>query len=451
MFSRETSKKRPVELQEHLRGQVLEESHSLSRMFVPIVLLHVARLPWHRPSPVAPPLPPPGPNYIVLPFTFETLLAVLVCWVLPVVIWTFTQAHNPADASADGKRTATTGTGQAVVMDIERRKAAVSADPIEKKGADRKLQLLMWVYFLVPYVWAWNTQENPTVREQVSTWMAQSWAQLADGQVTLHFQLAFLALLSERLCYTWVHTFSQSFVRFHKTKFGQMLGKEPLDAVLNLFYVNKTFQLGTFLTCARSAAAAAPACERAIASSVPRASAVASRGGCQSELAFRTPLASNLVSLSARPPPLSLSLPWQLLLVRGQLEQSLLGWLLRAPGRMLTIPMGEPGARDAPRPGPQHRHLPRHRQGGRLLRLPAGRARALGDRLPLLRLPTPSVLWRVRVRHGRQHLLCDCAARKGGLVQPDDAAGAALHLHGARRGLHVSGAGHRRRHYIRAL
>ena len=276
-------------------------------MFVPIVLLHVARLPWHRPSPVAPPLPPPGPNYIVLPFTFETLLAVLVCWVLPVVIWTFTQAHNPADASADGKRTATTGTGQAVVMDIERRKAAVSADPIEKKGADRKLQLLMWVYFLVPYVWAWNTQENPTVREQVSTWMAQSWAQLADGQVTLHFQLAFLALLSERLCYTWVHTFSQSFVRFHKTKFGQMLGKEPLDAVLNLFYVNKTFQLGTFLTCARSAAAAAPACERAIASSVARASAVASRGACQSELAFRAPLASSLVSLSARP-PLSLSL-----------------------------------------------------------------------------------------------------------------------------------------------
>jgi hypothetical protein len=137
--------------------------------------------------------------------------------------------------------------------------------------------------------------------------MAQSWAQLADGQVTLHFQLAFLALLSERLCYTWVHTFSQSFVRFHKTKFGQMLGKEPLDAVLNLFYVNKTFQLGTFLTCARSAAAAAPACERAIASSVPRASAVASRGGCQSELAFRTPLASSLVSLSARP-SLSLSL-----------------------------------------------------------------------------------------------------------------------------------------------
>jgi len=209
------------------------------------MLQAVASFPWSK---AAPPPPPPGPNYIkiVLPITFETLMSILVCWVLPIVIYTFTTAHESDQSS--GKRAAVTGKGDKVHMDIERRKEAEAADPVTKKGADRQLQALMWVYFLVPYMWAWQTQENPTVQEQVSTWLNQSWSQLTDHEVTLHFQAAFFALLIERLCYTWVHTFSPSFVRFCNTAIGRNMGKKPLDVVLTIFYINKCIQLGTFLT-----------------------------------------------------------------------------------------------------------------------------------------------------------------------------------------------------------
>jgi len=210
-------------------------------MLVAALVSAASRLPWQKPPP---PAAPPGPNYIVLPITFETLLAILVCWITPIAVYTFMTAHT---ISEEGKRAAVTGKGDTVHMDIERRKQAEAADPVQKKENDRKLQLLMWVYFLVPYYWAWQTQENPTAREQVRTWAEQSWSQLTDHQVTFHFQLAVFALLTERLCYTWVHTFSPSFVRFSKTPIGRMMGGKPLDVVLSLFYVNKCVQTGTFI------------------------------------------------------------------------------------------------------------------------------------------------------------------------------------------------------------
>ena len=57
-----------------------------------------------------------------------------------------------------------------------------------------------------------------------------------------------LALLFiERICYTWVHTFSTSFVEFTKTAVGKRMGKKPLDVVLTIFYINKVIQLSTFV------------------------------------------------------------------------------------------------------------------------------------------------------------------------------------------------------------
>ena len=58
--------------------------------------------------------------------------------------------------------------------------------------------------------------------------------------------LPFAALSIERLCYTWVHSFSTSFVSFANTPLGRMMGKKPLDVVLSIFYINKVIQLGTF-------------------------------------------------------------------------------------------------------------------------------------------------------------------------------------------------------------
>jgi len=63
------------------------------------MLQAVASFPWSK---AAPPPPPPGPNYIkiVLPITFETLMSILVCWVLPIVIYTFTTAHESDSRAA---------------------------------------------------------------------------------------------------------------------------------------------------------------------------------------------------------------------------------------------------------------------------------------------------------------------------------------------------------------
>ena len=54
------------------------------------------------------------------------------------------------------------------------------------------------------------------------------------------------ALAIERLCYTWVHSFSTSFVSFANTPLGRMMGSKPLDVVLTIFYINKVIQLSTF-------------------------------------------------------------------------------------------------------------------------------------------------------------------------------------------------------------
>ena len=109
-------------------------------MLVAALVSAASRLPWQKPPP---PAAPPGPNYIVLPITFETLLAILVCWITPIAVYTFMTAHT---ISEEGKRAAVTGKGDTVHMDIERRKQAEAADPVQKKENDRKLQLLMWVY-----------------------------------------------------------------------------------------------------------------------------------------------------------------------------------------------------------------------------------------------------------------------------------------------------------------
>ena len=136
--------------------------------------------------------------------------------------------------------------GEEVPIDSERRREAAASNP--NKEADRKLQASLCTFFCVPYLWACATQENPTVSAQIAGWVEHSWSQLTDNKATLHFQLAFCALLSERLCYTWIHTFPSSFLRFCDTAVGKRLGREPLNVVLHLFYVNKLIQFSTFLT-----------------------------------------------------------------------------------------------------------------------------------------------------------------------------------------------------------
>ena len=193
-----------------------------------------ARWPWEQEP--EPPPPPPLVG-IDLPINFPTLMAALICWVLPLVAMLL--LGNKEQQAEDGQRKAVTGAGTVVNLDIERRKEAESMDAVEKKSSDRKLQLLMLMYAFLPIGWAWQTQENPTVGEQVGEWASLSWTQLTDGRATVHFQLAFTALCVERACYTWVHTFSSTFVKFCETSVGRAMGKKPLDVVLTIFYINK--------------------------------------------------------------------------------------------------------------------------------------------------------------------------------------------------------------------
>jgi hypothetical protein len=44
-----------------------------------------------------------------------------------------------------------------------------------------------------------------------------------------------------------VHTFTGSYIKFANSSVGKMLGSKPLDVVLNLFFINKTVQMGTFI------------------------------------------------------------------------------------------------------------------------------------------------------------------------------------------------------------
>jgi methylene-fatty-acyl-phospholipid synthase len=105
-----------------------------------------------------------------------------------------------------------------VPLDVERRKSAKAED--NNNGVDRPLQLLCIAGMLLPLVWAVLTQQGPTVGEQLTEWATVSWAQFTDGKINPNFQIAVAALFIERLCYTWVHTFSASFVKFTKTALG---------------------------------------------------------------------------------------------------------------------------------------------------------------------------------------------------------------------------------------
>jgi len=106
-----------------------------------------------------------------------------------------------------------------VPLDIDRRKSAKAEDT--NNGVDRPLQLVCIAAIVLPVVWACATQQGPTVAEQLTEWGSVSWGQLTDGKMNLHFQVAAALLFIERLCYTWVHTFSTNFMTFTKTAIGE--------------------------------------------------------------------------------------------------------------------------------------------------------------------------------------------------------------------------------------
>jgi len=146
-------------------------------------------------------------------------------------------------------KTAVAGNGATVPKDFERRKTAkaLAVEAKSESGKNIKHQALLLAFLVVPYAIAACLQTGPTVSEQLSLWVRLSWQQLIHPSITLHFQVAVALLFIERICYTWVHTFSTSFVEFCATPVGRMMGKKPLDVVLTIFYVNKVIQLGTFI------------------------------------------------------------------------------------------------------------------------------------------------------------------------------------------------------------
>jgi len=157
--------------------------------------------------------------------------------------------HNASDAAAERlgliKKTAKTATGEEVPKDVLRRKEAEAVDA--KGGVDRPLQMLCIASLVLPIAWSFATQESPTASEQIQGWARASWNQLTDGVINPDFQVAVAALFIERICYTWVHTFSGSFQTFCDTPIGKMMGSKPLDTVLTIFWINKVIQLGTFV------------------------------------------------------------------------------------------------------------------------------------------------------------------------------------------------------------
>ena len=187
--------------------------------------------------------PPPAPVAAPAGLTFspEAMLAIAVCWVLPAVLTFVTRAEKSPTAQST-----LDGTGKEVPKDVVRRQEAL-ANKEATTLMDRVLQVGTWVGLIVPMVWVFATQENPTAKEQVAYWVNVSWAQLTNGQLTPNFQIAAALLFIERATYTWVHTFSASFIRFANSPVGRLLGKKPLDVVLNLFFLNKTVQMGTFI------------------------------------------------------------------------------------------------------------------------------------------------------------------------------------------------------------
>ena len=185
------------------------------------------------------PTPPPSSESDAA----TTLLAVLLCWAGPAIAYTLSVTNNKQPISPT-RKTAVAATGVEVPKDIERRKAAMKEQPAQRVGLQRAL---LFLAFLVPHILVHYFQSGPTMTEQLKEWWTLSYNQLTDGKRTLPFQAAAFALSTERLCYTWVHSFSTSFVAFSRTPLGRLMGNKPLDVVFTLFCFNKTVQFGTFL------------------------------------------------------------------------------------------------------------------------------------------------------------------------------------------------------------
>eukprot|EP00965_Chrysotila_dentata_P210615 6185993-Pleurochrysis_carterae.AAC.6 len=86
------------------------------------------------------------------------------------------------------KGTARTASGEEVPKDVLRRKEAEALDA--RKGVDRPLQFLCALAVVLPYAWAFATQESPSAYNQVNSWAQRSWMQLTDGVINPDFQAA---------------------------------------------------------------------------------------------------------------------------------------------------------------------------------------------------------------------------------------------------------------------
>ena len=112
--------------------------------------------------------------------------------------------------------------------------------------ADRALQLWLLAVVACPFVWCYATQTEPTVREQVRGWWQSSPSLGSGSWCEPVFWTAAAVLALERVCYTWVHAGTVSFVAFCATPLGGSLGNTPLEVVYSLFCMNKWIQSLTF-------------------------------------------------------------------------------------------------------------------------------------------------------------------------------------------------------------
>ena len=97
---------------------------------------------------------------------------------------------------------AVTAKGEAVPLDVERRKNAKAAEAAAGKQAweSRKQQIALAAFIFLPHALVASFQTGPTVAEQVTYWVTESYAQLTDGKITPIFQLGVAALFIERMC-----------------------------------------------------------------------------------------------------------------------------------------------------------------------------------------------------------------------------------------------------------
>jgi len=150
----------------------------------------------------------------------------------PNAIGRFLRAHGGCKATTDS-------TGNVLTKDNLRRIAANSS-------ADRPLQICFIAAVAFPFLWCGVTQNDPTVREQVTAWW-QTAPSLGSGYWCEPGFLTAAAVLSmERLCYTWVHARTHHFMTFCATPLGQVMGKTHIDVVYSLFCMNKWIQSFTF-------------------------------------------------------------------------------------------------------------------------------------------------------------------------------------------------------------